>query len=97
MRYNISLEEDYVISRINQWYIKFRENKIYGMMRLFGFDNEEVVSGRILAFIDNRVMVRINGRLYALVLGTVRDDMKDKKILFMRYLRERVDCPKISI
>ena len=88
----IIIDQDYLISRINQWHIKLRENKIYGQMKMFGFDDEINVSGRIIGFVGNRVFARIenNNRLYALVLGQINEEQKDRRGLFIRYLKRMI-------
>lgn len=89
MKLNIGVEQQYTIRRIDSWSIEFYQNRIYGIIQPFGISIDTNVWGYILGWVDGHVMARINGRLYALVLGYVNPEKKDLKCLYKEYLRTK--------
>lgn len=97
MAFNVSIDQDYVIRRINDWYIKANENKIYGVIEPFGINIPSQVSGYIVSYVDRHLMARIDCRLYALVLGNINDTYKDRKNFYKEYINNIVSEPNIVI
>lgn len=90
MSFNTSINEEYTIRRIEGWFIKFNENKIYGTIKPSNINIDTYVNGFILGWVDNRVLAKINCKLYALVLGEVNECYADKKCLYKAYLKTKV-------
>jgi len=97
MSFNVSIDQEYVIRRINNWYIRANENKIYGMIEPFGINIPRQVSGYIVSYVDRHVLARIECRLYALVLGNIEESFADRKEFFKEYLNHFVADPNIVI
>ena len=95
MSFNTSIDEEYTIRRINGWFIKFENNRIYGTIQPSNLSIDTYVNGYIVGFVDGRVLAKINCKLYALVLGDVNECYADKKCLYKAYLKQKV--PQINI
>ena len=95
MSFNTSLGEEYTIRRVEDWFIKFDENRIYGTIKPYNINVDTYVNGFILGWVDNRVLAKIDCKLYALVLGNVDSSHKSKKCLYKSYLKTKV--PPINI
>ncbi len=89
------IKEEYIIRRINDWFIVYGTNKIYGQMQPYNLNYYMGVSGYILAFIDNYVLIRVNGLMYALVLGNVEASRFPQKFNYIKYLNNIV--PAVSL
>ena len=89
MKLNIGVEQQYIIRRIDSWSIEFYQNKIYGNIQPFGITTTMYLGGYILGWVDNHVMAKIDGLLYALVLGYVNPEKKERKCLYKEYLRSK--------
>ena len=89
------IREPYIIRRINDWFIVYGSNKIYGQMQPYNLNSYLGVSGYILAFIDNYVFIRVNGLMYALVLGNVEPSRFSQKFDYIKYLKTIV--PPVSL
>ncbi|QKF94651.1 hypothetical protein QKU48_gp1193 [Fadolivirus algeromassiliense] len=97
MSYPVSITEEYVKSRINNWYINIWENKIYGDLKLFGVPGDYFRGGYIVSYVDNYVLAKIDCRLYALVLGNISEEKVAKYQLYKDYLNTKVSKPFIVL
>ena len=70
---------------------------MHGTMKTFGLNFEVPVSGLIVSWIDNHALVRIDCRLYAVVLGNVADFKKQHRMIYLTYLRSKSKQPNIII
>lgn len=97
MSFPVSIEEEYIIRRINNWYINISQNKIYGETQVFGLNFDTRVSGPIVAWVDNHVMAKIDCKLYAFVLGNIEITKKPKRSIYYDYLKTKIPKPSIVI
>jgi hypothetical protein len=95
--FNTSIDEEYTIRRIEGWFIKFENNRIYGTIQPANLSIDTYVNGYIVSWVDNRVLAKINCKLYALVLGKVNECYADKKCLYKAYLKTKVSAPTIVL
>ena len=94
---SVSINEQLIKRRINNWYIKFNEGKIYGMIEPFGINIVTQVSGRIISYVDRYIIANIDCRLYALVPGNIDPRFVDRKGLYQAYLNNYIQQPSIVI
>lgn len=77
---------DYLIRRINDWYIKPCEGVIIGTIKTNGRDYEIRIKAQILAWVDRHVVARVCSQKYAFVLGCINPDYKCKCTEYYQYL-----------
>lgn len=94
---SVSINEHLIKRRINNWYIRFNEGKIYGMLEPFGINITRQLSGRIISYVDRHIIANIECRLYALVPGNIDPRFVDRKPLFQAYLNNFIQEPNIVI
>jgi hypothetical protein len=97
MSLHTGILQDYTKTRINNWYIVYGTNTIYGEIKPWNLDWYVPSSGRILAFIDNYVLIRIGSVQYALVLGNVEASRFEHKFQYIDYLKTVVPSPTLVI
>ena len=97
MSFYVSINEEYVKSRINNWYINIWQNKIYGDMKLAGLTDIYFRGGYIVGYTDNYVIAKIDCRLYALVLGNIAEDKIARYPEYKEYLTTKVPKPIIIL
>lgn len=95
MSLHTKIREGYVIRRINNWFIIFGTNTIYGEIQPWNLTTFTNIKGRIMAFIDNYVIIRIGSVVYALVLGNVEPSRFEYKYNYINYLKNVV--PPVSL
>ena len=71
MSLQTGIRELYIKRRINNWFIVYGTNTIYGEIQPYNLESFITMSARIIAFVDNYVIIRIGSIMYALVLGNV--------------------------
>lgn len=95
MSLHTGIREIYRITRINDWFIVYGTNSIYGNIIPYNLESYVPIHSRILAFIDNYVIIRLDGYLYALVLGNVEASRFKHKFEYIGYLKRIV--PPVSL
>jgi|LakMenEpi03Aug12_release.lakeMendotaPanAssembly.Ray.scaffolds.fasta_scaffold525670_1 hypothetical protein len=95
MSFSVSIDQEYYIRRINNWYVDMNSNTLYGETQLFGLNFDTRVNGPIVAFVDNHLMAKIDCKLYAFVLGKVEETKKQYKMLYYNYFITKV--PNLNI
>ncbi len=83
--------------RIEVWFIDTRKNFIRGNVRTFGINFERFIKGEILGFIPGIVVARIDGDVYALILGEIDKSQARRKEEFLEYLEQKAIEPIIII
>ena len=84
------IREAYIKRRINNWFIVYGSNTIYGEIQPYNLNWYTNVSARIISFIDNYVIIRIGSIMYALVLGNVEPSRFEHKFEYIKYLKKIV-------
>lgn len=97
MSFYVSINEEYVKSRINNWYINIWQNKIYGDVQLYALNGTYFRGGYIVGYVDNYVIAKIDCRLYALVLGNIAADKIARYPEYKNYLTTKVAKPIIIL
>lgn len=95
MSFHTSILETYIKRRINNWFIVYGSNTIYGEIQPYNLNSFIGIHARIIAFIDNYVIIRIGSILYALVLGNVEPSRFAHKFQYIKYLEKIV--PPVSL
>ena len=93
--FQTGIRELYIKRRINNWFIVYGTNTIYGEIKPYNLENFVNIHSRIIAFIDNYVIIRIGSILYALVLGNVEPSRFSHKFEYISYLKKIV--PPVSL
>ena len=91
----LNIAQPYYIRRINQWHINIKANTIYGNMQLYNLSAEYPINGRIIGLLDNHLMVIVQYKLYALVLGNVSAGYKQCEQVYIDYIKTK--SPKIIL
>lgn len=89
MSFDVKITDKYAVRRIDDWSINVRTNQIFGTMVLKNSNIPLMVTGKILSFIDNHVMVTVYHQLYALVLGFINPRFADVKHHYIKYLKAK--------
>lgn len=93
--FQTGIRDLYIKRRINNWFIVYGSNTIYGDIQPYNLDSFINIHARIIAFIDNYVIIRIGSLLYALVLGNVEPSRFAHKFEYIAYLKKIV--PPVSL
>lgn len=79
--------------RIETWFIEINKNFIRGNVRTFGLNFERFIKGEILGYVPGIVVARIDGDVYALVLGQIDKCHIDDKDEYYDYLESKeIEC-----
>ena len=97
MSFSISIDEDYLIRRINNWSINVNKNMLFGDTQVFGLNFETHVTGPIVAWVDNHLLAKIDCKLYAFVLGNIDPTKLSQRMVYYNYLKTKVPAPNIVI
>ena len=97
MELPVGIEEFYYVRRIDNWYIDIEKDIIHGHVKLWYVDYDVPVRGRILAWVDRHIMVRIEGKLYGLVPGNVDPKKIVYRDTYYEYLRKKHLKPHIVV
>ena len=95
MSFHTGIRELYLKRRINNWFIVYGTNTIYGEFQPYNLESFITMSARIIAFVDNYVIIRIGSIMYALVLGNVEPSRFAHKFEYIKYLKKIV--PPVSL
>lgn len=97
MSLHTSILQEYTKRRINNWFIVYGTNTIYGEIQPWNLETFNQIKARIIAFIDNYVLIRIGSVQYALVLGNVEPSRFIHKWQYIEYLKNIVPPPTLVI
>jgi hypothetical protein len=89
--------EPYIKKRINNWFVVYGTNTIYGEIIPWNLESYVAMHAYIIAFIDNYVLIRIGSIQYALVLGNVEPSRIAHKFEYIDYLKKIVPPPTLVI
>lgn len=95
MSLHTGIRELYIKRRINNWFIVYGTNTIYGEIQPYNLNSFINMHARIIAFVDNYVIIRIGSIMYALVLGNVEPSRFAQKFNYIDYLKKIV--PPVSL